>query len=634
MANTYTDYIATSGAPGNSDFAINFDYLEDYHVIVNIDGTDYDVNSSGDFTFTISTSPTKKVVVSPALSAGQKVRVYRNTRGINNDQVEALVDFSDGSVIKADELDTTYLHNLYLAQEASEDPISTVNAEDGAILTWSEDNGRWEVSGTGAVANAVLAYNSSTKKWDVIPLNLQYDSGNDTFGFGGTPATDYKHKFYGDLLIRHDDNAVNGAVLTIQNTSISGNTNAVLTLASQSPILQFFDTNGSTDNKYFNVRLENGELKFIPLDDVGAEKDVALKIATNGDGVTVGGTNASLEVIADGAGATDTAQVNIEGSIAVLRLYDTQATADKGMWQLVNNGDALALSLYTDAGSLSKKAIQLTADGYNVYGDGDIEDAAYKHTFHGDVLMHDTDAGGACVLKILTEGTDTVLPGADYAAVILEGTSSTIVFKDTNAATDKGEAHIGLDNDYLNFAVYNNAGTTLYGVPLQIGTGSNPAAADNSSGEIHNVLLANLPTSDPGVTNAIWNRNGTVAMSGSSRYIYDSGWVSSWGANTLGPNESGFVTLSSTVDGYFPFQVTVWWRSSSSSTVFEQLDSQPKLENGATMSSGLELYYDSSTRKLYIDTQDLALYAEVPGGGSTTNGAWDSGTNEIRVIIQ
>ena len=68
--------------------------------------------------------------------------------------------------------------------------------------------------------------------------------------------------------------------------------------------------------------------------------------------------------------------------------------------------------------------------------------------------------------------------------------------------------------------------------------------------------------------------------------------------------------------------------------MFEQLDSQPKLENGATMSSGLELYYDSSTRKLYIDTQDLALYAEVPGGGSTTNGAWDSGTNEIRVIIQ
>jgi hypothetical protein len=626
MANTYTDY--TSGA-GQTDFAINFDYLEDYHVIVNIDGTDYDVNSSGgSFTFTISTSPTKKVVISPPLSAGQKVRVYRNTRGINNDQVGRLVDFSDGSVIKADDLDTTYLHNLYLAQEASEDPISTVNAEDGAILTWSEDNGRWEVSGTGAVANAVLAYNSSTKKWDVIPLNLQYDSGNATFGFGGAPATTYKHKFYGDLLIRDDDNAVNGAVLTIENASTSGVTNAVLILASQSPILQFFDTNGSTDNKYFNVRLVNGELKFIPLDDGGAEKDVALKIATNGDGVTVGGTNATLEVIADGAGATDTAQVNIEGSIAVLRLYDTQATADKGLWQLVNNGDALALSLYTDAGSLSKKAIQLTADGYNVYGDGVIEDAAYKHTFHGDVLMHDTDAGSECVLKIQTEGTDA----ADYAAIILEGTSSTIVFVDTDAPTDKGRVHTGLDGGYLNFAVYNNDGSTLYGIPLQIGTGSNPAAANNNSGEKHNILLGNLPTSDPGVTHAIWNRNGTVAMSGSSRYIYDSGWVTAWGGSSIGSNLSLTEILSTDVASYFPFDVTIWFRSSSSATECFKISCAPDGSSVST-SVGVQATFDTSTRGLKLIFQDNPYYYEL-GSGIGTTATWNTGTGQIRVTIQ
>jgi len=550
MANTYTDY--TSGA-GETNFAINFDYLEDYHVIVNIDGTDYDVNSSGgSFTFTISTSPTKEVVISPPLSAGQKVRVYRNTRGINNDQVGRLVNFSDGSVIKANDLDTTYLHNLYLAQEASEDPISTVNAEDGAILTWSEDNGRWEVSGAGAVANAVLAYNSSTKKWDVIPLNLQYDSGNATFGFGGTPSTTYKHKFYGDLLIRDDDNAVNGAVLTIENTSTTGNGNAVLILASYNPILQFYDTNGTTDNKYFNVRLVNGELKFIPLDDGGAEKNVALK---------------------------------------------------------------------------------LTTDGYNVYGNGGIEDAAYKHTFHGDVLMHDTDAGSECVLKIQTEGTDP----NDLAAIILEGTSSVVIFQDTDAPTDKGRAHIGIDNDYLNFAVYNDAGTTLYGVPLKIGTGSNPAAANNNSGEIHNILMENLPTSDPGVTHAIWNRNGTVAMSGSSKFLYDSGWSSNFfgTANPIAANSLNALSLSAAVEAEFPWStVTFWGRAGGAGGNIYKIGGPidvAQTSGGTNYAAGIFWYYSPAINAISYETKDYAIFT----GSTLNNVAWGgSDITELRVTIE
>lgn len=185
---------------------------------------------------------------------------------------------------------------------------------------------------------------------------------------------------------------------------------------------------------------------------------------------------------------------------------------------------------------------------------------------------------------------------------------------------------VGFGSGSMDFAFYPDGAGVAYAVPLQITT-------NGSSG---GVILNALPTSDPLVAGQLWKDNNQVKVStGSavSRYLYDSGWVSSWGANTLGPNERGFVVMPTTVDEYFPFQVNVWWRASSGATVFEQLDSQPKLENGATLSAGLELFYDSSTRELYIDTQDVALYGEINGGGSTSNGAWDPGTNQIRVTI-
>ena len=116
MANTYVDYTATAS---QTDFAFNFDYLEDEHVTVEING----VATSA---FTIETSPTKKIVLTSGATAGQIVRVRRKSQPDTN-----LVDFVNGSVLTESELDRAYLHNRYLAEEISELNDASLQKEQG-----------------------------------------------------------------------------------------------------------------------------------------------------------------------------------------------------------------------------------------------------------------------------------------------------------------------------------------------------------------------------------------------------------------------------------------------------------------------------------------------------------------------
>ena len=111
MANTYSDYTATSG---QTDFAFTFPYLKDTHVIVSIDGTETDVNDTGAGSFTIVTSPSTLVRLDSGATAGANVRVKRNSLGKSNTE-PALVDYNDGSVLTEKDLDDAYLHNFYLA---------------------------------------------------------------------------------------------------------------------------------------------------------------------------------------------------------------------------------------------------------------------------------------------------------------------------------------------------------------------------------------------------------------------------------------------------------------------------------------------------------------------------------------
>ncbi|MBV54163.1 MAG: hypothetical protein CL816_08955 [Coxiellaceae bacterium] len=117
MANTYVDYTATAA---QTDFAFNFNYLEDSHVVVEIDGIDKTLTTD----YTIVTSPSKKVVLTSGATAGQLVRVKRVS-----DFGTDLVNFVNGSVLNEADLDKAYQHNRYLNEEAAEgnnDSMQTV----------------------------------------------------------------------------------------------------------------------------------------------------------------------------------------------------------------------------------------------------------------------------------------------------------------------------------------------------------------------------------------------------------------------------------------------------------------------------------------------------------------------------
>ena len=105
MATTYVDYTATAA---QTDFAFTFPYLEDEHVVVEIDGV-------ATTAFSIVTTPSTKIVLDSGATAGQKVRVRRKSQPDTD-----LVDFENGSVLTESELDRAYLHNRYLNEEISE----------------------------------------------------------------------------------------------------------------------------------------------------------------------------------------------------------------------------------------------------------------------------------------------------------------------------------------------------------------------------------------------------------------------------------------------------------------------------------------------------------------------------------
>ena len=124
MATTYVD---TTASGGQTDFEFTFPYLEDEHVKVEINGV-------ATTAFTISTTPTQKVVLDSGATAGDQVRVRRRSAPNQN-----LVDFVNGSVLTESELDLAYRHNRYLAEEIAELNDQSLQVEAGGTQWDAKD---------------------------------------------------------------------------------------------------------------------------------------------------------------------------------------------------------------------------------------------------------------------------------------------------------------------------------------------------------------------------------------------------------------------------------------------------------------------------------------------------------------
>jgi microcystin-dependent protein len=132
MAVTYIDH---AGTQGQTDFTFTFPYLEDEHIKVEIDGVDTT-------DFTVVATPTAKIVLDTGLSAAAAVRVRRRSAPNEN-----LVDFVNGSVLTEAELDLSYRHNRYLAEEIAELNDQSLQIENGGT-EWDAKTKRIKNVGT------------------------------------------------------------------------------------------------------------------------------------------------------------------------------------------------------------------------------------------------------------------------------------------------------------------------------------------------------------------------------------------------------------------------------------------------------------------------------------------------------
>lgn len=158
MPTTYVDYPATAA---QTDFAFTFPYLENEHVIVEIDGVQKTLTTD----YTIVTSPSTKIVLTSGATAGQIVRVRRKSQPGTD-----LVDFENGSVLTESELDRAYLHNRYLNEEISELNDASLQKEAGGT-DW--DAGGSKIKNVGA---PTLTADATTKQYVDDKVN-QLSSG-------------------------------------------------------------------------------------------------------------------------------------------------------------------------------------------------------------------------------------------------------------------------------------------------------------------------------------------------------------------------------------------------------------------------------------------------------------------------
>ena len=113
MAITYQEYTATSDQVANG-FSFSFPYLSDNSGVALIDVYVQGVKIANNL-FTISSAPTKILITGGSVATGNSVKITRNSS-----TQDFLVDFTNGSVLTEADLDRSYRHGFFLAQEAAE----------------------------------------------------------------------------------------------------------------------------------------------------------------------------------------------------------------------------------------------------------------------------------------------------------------------------------------------------------------------------------------------------------------------------------------------------------------------------------------------------------------------------------
>lgn len=351
MALTYTVWNNVSG--GLTNFTIDFPYIDTSNVKVAVNGDDIT-------TFTFNGGATE-IILDTATTAGDAIKVYRQTAGRVAGDADLLVDFVDGSVLSEADLDKATQQLLYLTQEAEENGVANLpldwegnyNAQEKRITNLSgELVGDYDVVHKGYI-DAITLYGGSAgipQSWPRLGSDFTLVSGTDYEAnlTDPAPSSDNENLFIVSidgtlqrpesdftltetngtftLKIISWDTYNTGSVVNIQNFGVSRNV-----------IGQPFTADTSADVA-LTIKRKNSDAAHVDLQQWTDESDVKLAGvdkdgAATFSGITTTGTGATSfggTLGATGAVDLDTT-LNVEGASTLTTTSSTDLTATNSL---------------------------------------------------------------------------------------------------------------------------------------------------------------------------------------------------------------------------------------------------------------------------------------------------------------